>query len=164
LEEGLLFMSGIMEGSMSRIRENSSPLKGKKMDTVAEAKSAFRWIPRGADQSKLNWLSESVAPFFGLTFSQAKKIEYGEVKDLRASRLDHIREKLRKGQERAGRREETTNGIKERLAYLRSAQGSGDRSGDSGGVGATDGRSMGASTGGSGESRRAAAVAGSDED
>ena len=144
---------------MSRIRENSSPLKGTKMDAVAEAKSAFRWIPRGADQPKLNWLRESVAPFFGLTFSQAKKIEYQEVKDLRASRLDAMREKLNQLQERAAARRERNDAIKARLAYLRSAQGSGNTGGDSGGTGASDGRSLGAGEGSSREGGRPTAVA-----
>lgn len=149
---------------MSRIRENSSPLKGKKMHAVAEAKSAFRLIPRGVDQPKLEWLRQSVAPFFGLTFSQAKKIEYGEVKDLRASRLDYIREKLKQGQERAVKRGERAHDIKERLAYLRSAQGSRDPLGGLRGAGVAGRASPETGGSGDGESWRGAATARPDEE
>lgn len=133
------------------------------MHAVAEAKSAFRAITRDPDQPKLEWLRESVAPFFGLTFSQAKKIEYGEVKDLRASRLDHIREKLKQAQQRAERRLETSNGIKERLACLRSTQGGGDIVGGLRGAGVADLPSLGTGESGSREGGRPATVARSDE-
>src|SRR5262245_31891020 len=136
-------MIRIMEIALSRIREISSPSKGKKMHAVAEAKAAFRAIPRDVDQPKLEWLRTRVAPFFGLTFSQAKKIEYDEVKDLRASRLDHIREKVSQLQESAAKRRGGIDAIKERLAYLRSARGGRYAGGSGGGTGATDSRGLG---------------------
>lgn len=162
-------MSGLligqnMEQPVSRIRETSSPFARKTMNAVAEARSAFRAIPRGVDQPKLEWLRRSVAPFFGLTFSQAKKIEYGEVKDMRASRLDAMREKLVQLQESAAKRRGTSDVIKERLAAIRSGQGGRDAGSGGGGTGATDGRSLGAGEGGGREGGRPAAAAGADEE
>ncbi|GEP59494.1 hypothetical protein RSO01_66600 [Reyranella soli] len=133
------------------------------MHAVAEAKAAFRAIPRGVDQPKLEWLRNRVAPFFGLTFSQAKKIEYDEVKDLRASRLDHIRDKVSQLQESAAKRRGEADAIKERLACLRSARTSRIAGGCSGGIGTTDSRGLGAGEGSSGESGRTPAIARPDE-
>ncbi len=83
---------------MSDFREKRSPSKEGPMHTVAEAKSIMRFIPRDVDESKAAWLRK-VARIFTLTTSQAKKIEYEEVKDLRASRLDAMRAKLGELQE-----------------------------------------------------------------
>src|SRR5262245_40253123 len=98
-------MARIMEIALSRIREISSPSKGKKMHAVAEAHSLLR---RGApplpEEKKGKWI-ERAAAVFGLTFSQAKKIVYGEVKDLRASRLDAMRDKLNQLKESANKRQ-----------------------------------------------------------
>jgi hypothetical protein len=108
------------------------------MHAVVEARSIFREVvPPLPFEGKLAWITR-VAGVFNLTFSQAKKIEYGEVKDLRASRLDAMRDKLSQRQERASARRERNDGIKERIAYLRSAEGGGDAGRDSRGTRATD--------------------------
>lgn len=76
---------------MSRIRESSSLPQGKKMHAVVEARSYIKAVPRWPDEPKLDWI-ERAGSVFGLTFSQAKKIIYDEVKDISATRLDRMRE------------------------------------------------------------------------
>ena len=129
------------------------------MHAVAEARSIMRIaVPPLPFEGKMAWLARA-AGVFSLTFSQAKKIEYGEVKDLRASRLDAMREKFDQRQERAAARRERNDATKQRLADIRSACGSRDPGSHSGGTGATDERSLGAGEGSNGESGRPAAVA-----
>jgi hypothetical protein len=116
------------------------------MHAVLEAKSMFRFVPRGADEPKGEWLRRA-GQFFGLTPAQAKKIEYQEVKDLRASRLDNMRARLNEAKERAEKREELADGIRNRIAAARSAAGSGDVGGRSGGIGAADRGGLGTGEG-----------------
>lgn len=103
------------------------------MHAVVEAKSILRFVPREPDEPKGLWLRKAGA-FFGLTPSQAKKIEYEEVKDLRASRLDAMRARLTELQEGAAKRRETLDDIQARLADLRSHQGRGTLHGNGGGI------------------------------
>lgn len=95
------------------------------MQAVVEAKSMFRVVPRTPDQQKGEWL-RVVGSVFGLTYSQAKKIEYEEVDDMRASRLDAMRATFTELQERAKKRRETLDELTNQLAALRSSSGSGD--------------------------------------
>lgn len=132
---------------MSEFREKFSLLQGKPMHAVVEAKSMFRFVPRGPDEPKGRWL-EKAARVFGLTPSQAKKIEYEEVKDMRASRLDAMREKLNELQQGAAKRRELSNGITQRFAELRSDQGSRDVDRDRHGAGPASGGSLGEGEGG----------------
>lgn len=60
------------------------------MNAVAEAKSLLYRFPRLKGEKKLPWL-EAASEFFGLTFSQAKKIEYDEVKGIDADKLRRMR-------------------------------------------------------------------------
>ena len=90
---GSFVMQTMMEREMSRIRETFSLSKRKPMDAVLEARSTLREYPRDPHEYKGAWLRKA-GGFFGLTWSQTKKIEYGEVKDLRASTLLHMRERL----------------------------------------------------------------------
>jgi hypothetical protein len=124
------------------------------MHAVVEAKSMFRVVPRTPDQQKGDWL-RGVARVFGLTQSQAKKIEYEEVKDLRASRLDAMRATFVEIQERAEKREELLNALTNKLANARSGHGSGDtrRSGE--GTSSAGGRCDGAGSGRDGSNRPA---------
>jgi hypothetical protein len=137
-----------MERQMSRIRETSSLPQGTKMHAVVEAQTILRCVPRDPTEPKWHWIKRAGA-FFGLTFSQAKKIEYREVKDLRASRLDAMRDKLNELQASAAKRQGATDAIKDRLADLRSAHGSREAGGDRRGAGTPDGGSVGAGKGGS---------------
>lgn len=120
---------------MSDFREKFSLLQGKPMHAVVEARSMFRAVPRGPDEPKGLWL-ERAGRFFGLTRSQAKKIEYDEVKDMRASRLLDMREKLNQLQQGAIKRQELLNG----LQILRSGNGSADLPGGRDGVEPADRR------------------------
>ena len=117
------------------------------MSAVVEAKSMFRVVPRGVDQQKGEWL-RVVGRLFSLTYSQAKKIEYEEVQDMRASRLDAMRATFTELQERRARREELLNGLTEKLAAARSHHGSGDTRGDIQGASSTGGRGDRTSSGG----------------
>jgi hypothetical protein len=118
------------------------------MHVVAEARSIMREaVPPLPFEGKLAWLRR-VAGVFGLTFSQAKKLEYREVKDLRASRLDAMRDKLKGLQASAAKRQGATDAIKDRLADLRSAHGSREAGGDRRGAGPAGGGSVGAGKGG----------------
>ena len=131
---------------MSEFREKFSPSRGKPMHAVVEARSMFRAIPRGPDEPKGTWLVRA-GRLFGLTPSQTKKIEYNEVKDLRASRLDAMRAKLNELQEGAAKRRELLDGLSARRDALR-----GDRVSDSPrcgtGIGEVGGRSNGTGEGG----------------
>lgn len=129
---------------MSEFREKFSLPQGKPMHAVVEARSMFRVVPRLPDEPKGMWLVRA-GRFFGLTPSQTKKIEYEEVKDMRASRLDAMRAKLNDLQERASKRGELSDGIKQQL---RSAQGGGDAGSDRGGTRPLGSRSLGAGEGG----------------
>ncbi len=120
------------------------------MHTVAEAQSIMRTVPRFPDEPKLVWVKR-VGALFGLTFSQAKKINYGEVKDMRASRLDAMRAKLEELEQGAVRRRGALDDIQARLTDLRTAQGSREASGHSGGTISTGRGSLGAGEGGSGK-------------
>lgn len=142
---------------MSQIREKLSPSQGKKMHAVAEAQSIMRAIPRDHDEPKGAWLRRA-GHFFGLTPAQAKKIEYSEVKDLRASRLDAMRERLGELKERAAKREETLNAIHTRIAEARSDHGSRNPDGGRGGIAPAGGRGDGTSSGSVREDRPAAAA------
>src|SRR4029077_16775786 len=140
-------MPNMMERQMSQIREKPSPSPGKKMHVVAEARSIMREaVPPLPFEGNMAWL-QRVAAFFGLTCSQAKKIEYREVKDLRSSRLDAMRDKLNELQASAAKRQGATDAIKDRLADLRSAHGSREAGGDRGGTGTPDRGSVGAGEG-----------------
>jgi hypothetical protein len=136
-----------MENDVSRNREKFSPSQGKKMNAVIEARSILRMVPRGPDESKGAWLRKA-AEMFGLTPSQAKKIEYDEVKDLRASRLDAMREIQQGLKEAASRRREMLDGLQARLTELRSNQGRGNTAGDCDGAASAGGGSDGAGEGG----------------
>lgn len=130
------------------------------MSAVAEARAMFRIVPRGVDQSKADWLG-FVARVFHLTFSQAKKIEYGEVDDMRASRLDAMRAKFSELQESATRRRETLDELAARLAEIRanrSGTGSGDPAGGGGGAGSDGQPGEGTRKGCAGKDRQAAAA------
>ena len=118
---------------MSDFREKFSPSRGKPMHAVVEARSMFRFVQREPDEPKGLWLRRA-GRFFGLTPSQTKKIEYNEVKDLRASRLDAMRAKLNELQEGAQKRRETLDDIQTRLADLRSQEGRGTVHGHGGGI------------------------------
>jgi 4-alpha-glucanotransferase len=91
------------------------------MNAVVEAKSMFRVVPRGVDQQKGEWL-RAVARFFRLTYSQAKKIEYEEVQDMRASRLDAMRATVAELQERADQRRGIANEIAAQLDQMDQAE------------------------------------------
>lgn len=97
------------------------------MNAVIEARSALREIPRGPDEQKGAWLRKA-GGFFGLTWSQTKKIEYGEVKDLRASTLLHMRERLTILRESAERQRGLINELTIRTNELR-ANGRGREAG-----------------------------------
>jgi len=127
------------------------------MSPVAEARAMFRVVPRGVDQSKAAWLG-FVARVFHLTFSQAKKIEYGEVDDMRASRLDAMRAKFSELQESATRRRETLDALAARLVEIRSGQGSGGFAGGRHVAAPAGGRGDGAGAGGDGKDRKTAAA------
>jgi hypothetical protein len=130
------------------------------MSAVAEARAIFRVVPRGVDQTKADWL-RFVARLFSLTFSQAKKIEYLELKDMRASRLDAMRAKFAEMEESAAKRRETLNDLAARLAEIRSirsGQGSGDSDGGGDGAAPSGGRGDGAGEGSDGADRKAAAA------
>lgn len=99
------------------------------MHAVVEAKSIMRFVPRGTDEPKGHWLRRA-GSVFGLTPSQAKKIEYEEVKDLRASRLDAMRARLNELQQGAVKRREILDAITARLDESRRDQGSRDHGGD----------------------------------
>jgi hypothetical protein len=118
---------------MSKFREILSLPQGKPMHAVVEAKSMFRVVPRLPDEQKGEWLRKA-ARIFGLTPSQAKKIEYEEVKDLRASRLDAMRAKLNELEEGARARREKLDDIQTRLTDLRSQEGRGSIHGHGRGV------------------------------
>lgn len=105
-------------------REFRSPSQGKSMQAVVEAKSIIFAVQRSPTE-KMGAYIRRAGAFFGLTSSQAKKIVYGEVKDLRASRLDAMRAKLDELNESASKRREILNEIEERRAAIRA----GDRSG-----------------------------------
>lgn len=154
-------MKRTMEDILAHFRENRSLPQGTKMHAVVEAKSIIFQVPRGPAE-KMGEYIRRAGSFFGLTPAQSKKIVYGEVKDLRASRLDAMREKLNELQERARRRRERTDGIKQRLADLRSDHGSRDPGGRGRGDGPVDDRSLGEGESSSGTSGRPAAVAGPD--
>lgn len=128
------------------------------MHAVVEAKSILFQIPRGSAE-KMGEYIRRAGGFFGLTPSQAKKIVYEEVKDLRASRLDAMRARLEQLQEGAAKRREQSDGIKQRLAGLRSDHGGRDTGGRGGGDGPADSRGLGEGAGGSGESGRTAPAA-----
>lgn len=88
------------------------------MHAVVEAKSILQEVPRRPDELKGDWLQRAGA-LFKLTRSQAKKIWYGEVKDISATRLDRMRDIRSQLQESAARRRETLNGIAIGIAAAR---------------------------------------------
>jgi hypothetical protein len=144
-----VFILNRMEPPMSRIRESSSPSQAKKMHVVAEARLIMREaVPPLPFEGKMAWLKR-VAGVLGLTFSQAKKIEYLELKDMRASRLDAMRDQLAEVRTSAAKRQGASDAIKDRLADLRSALGSREAGGDRGGARPAGGGSVGAGKGGS---------------
>lgn len=96
---------------------------------ISEARQILRLVPREHDESKQGWLLRA-ARFFGLTPAQAKKIEYGEVKDMRASRLDAMRAIRSELLMRAARRQEILDAITEKLAALGSDPGGGGADSD----------------------------------
>jgi len=100
---------------------------------ISEARAIMRLVPREHDESKQGWLLRA-ARLFGLTPAQAKKIEYGEVKDMRASRLDAMRAIRGELLERAARRQEILDDLTQKLAALRSDSGSRDAAGDRNGT------------------------------
>jgi hypothetical protein len=116
------------------------------MNAVVEAQTILRCVPRDPTEPKWHWIKRAGA-FFGLTFSQAKKIEYREIKDMRASRLDAMRDRLVELRQSAANRQGATDAIKDRLADLRSAHGSREAGGDRRGTGTPDGGSVGAGEG-----------------
>lgn len=122
------------------------------MQAVVEAKSMFRVVPRTPDQQKGDWL-RGVARVFGLTLSQAKKIEYQEVQDMRASRLDAMRATFTELQERAAKRGELLNALETQLAEIRSDRRSGDAGGSREGTQSAGGRGVGESASGNGTHR-----------
>jgi hypothetical protein len=104
--------------TVPQIRENLSLSQGKTMNAVVEAKSILFAVPRSPTE-KMGAYIRRTGAFFGLTFSQAKKIVYGEIKDMRASRLDAMRAKLDQLQEGAAKRRGMLNAIEQRRAELR---------------------------------------------
>lgn len=88
------------------------------MHAVVEAKSILKEVPRHPDEPKRDWIQRAGA-LFKLTRSQAKKIWYGEVKDISATRLDRMRDIREQLQESAARRRETLNDIAIGIATLR---------------------------------------------
>lgn len=88
------------------------------MHAVVEALSILFEVPRQPDEPKGRWIARA-GGVFGLTFSQAKKIIYGEVKDLRATRLDAMRERLDELKESAVKRRERLNEIAIGIATAR---------------------------------------------
>ena len=101
------------------MREKFSLLRGRQMNAVLEARCALREIPRDPDEQKGAWLRKA-GNFFGLTWSQTKKIEYGEVKDLRASTLLQMRERLTILRESAERQRGLKDELTVRINELRS--------------------------------------------
>ena len=78
------------------------------MPAVAEAGEFLRSFPRHADQSKPAWM-RAAARFFGLTFSQAKKLYYGEVKTIDADVYLRMRARLDELQRAQIKRQEILN-------------------------------------------------------
>lgn len=105
-------------------REFRSPSRGNAVHAVVEAKEIIFAVPRSPTE-KMGAYIRRAGALFGLTSSQAKKIVYGEVKDLRASWLDAMRAKLDELNESAAKRLGILNEIEERRAAIRA----GDRSG-----------------------------------
>lgn len=102
------------------------------MNAVAEAKYYLAEVPRLPDETKSAWLTRTGA-LFRLTRSQAKKIWYDEIKDMRASRLDGMRDIRKQLQQSAARRREILNEIAIGIATARNDdRGSGAALGNSG--------------------------------
>jgi hypothetical protein len=170
MEKSMTKRLGIPPKIVERRVSVQAEAKGKLWDAVPPmpGEKLYLWFPRAAREMKnaaiaagvakevaQRWTPRRVRAFWN---DEARRIDHIEIKVI------ELRERLNKLQEGAAKRRGATDGIKERLAYLRSAQGSRDPGGDSGGTGATDGRGLGEGEGGSGEGGRAAAVARPDEE
>jgi hypothetical protein len=126
-------MFSMLEVHLSRIRENLSPSQGKTMHAVVEAQSIIFRVPRRPLEKMGDYIRRA-GSMFKLTPSQAKKIVYGEVKDLRASRLDYMRARIEELQQRAVKRGELLDDLEARTADLRSRDGVGNPQGSSRGA------------------------------
>lgn len=92
------------------------------METIVEAQSILRAVLPFPFEKKYAWIKRA-GTFFGLTFSQAKKLEYGELKDLRASRLDAMRIRYADLKETSAQRGKLHDELKLRVNELRATHG-----------------------------------------
>lgn len=119
------------------------------MLAVVEARTMFCAVPLdvGRGESKGVWI-QRVSKSLGISASLGKKLYYRLVERMDADTLASMRENFNQLQEGAVKRREILDGLEQRLADLRSNQGSGNLARYSEGTASTGGRSDG--TGASG--------------
>lgn len=103
--------------------------RGEKMPAALEARSilqeAIGLLPRQPHDNKLSMLGKAAAAL-GLSFWQAKRINYKAIKTIDADKRDELRDRLNKLKQDASKRQGALHDLEARYADLRSARGSGD--------------------------------------
>jgi hypothetical protein len=111
-----------MEMSMARVPGKFVP-PGGKMNAAAEARQivvdVMALVPRDYEDNKSSLLDKA-AGRLGITYWQAKKLVYREVKGVDADRLQRMRDLLNEAREAAARRQARANEIRNAVERHRS--------------------------------------------
>lgn len=109
---------------MPRKRDDFSPSREKPMPMtgVEEARGYLLRVPRDPLARRGDWL-RTTARTYGLTYSQAKKLFYGEVKTITSDQLDFMRGVAGQLRARVEARRDRINEIAQRIADARAAAG-----------------------------------------